>query len=205
MLALFPLSLVLFPETVIQLHIFEPKYKNMINYCLEMNMEFGLSPVISAKIQTIGCSARILEIIKKYPNGNMDILIRGMRKYILKESKLSESDYTLGNVEFIEERTNYPDPDLLDKCIELYNTITDELTNLNLEKVNVSMFYSQTPSYFFVQKGGFSLKQKYDILQLDDENLRLEYILHHFEEIGPMIHQAEIIQRLIKNDGYAKQ
>jgi len=205
MLALFPLSLVLFPETVIQLHIFEQKYKNMINYCLEMNTEFGLSPVISARIQKIGCTARILEVIKKYPNGNMDILIRGMRKYTLKESKLSESDYPLGDVEFIEERINYPDPDLLDKCIELYNTIVDELTTLNLGKVNAAMFYSQTPSYFFVQKGGFSLNQKYDILQLDDENLRLEYILHHFEEIVPMIHQAEIIQQLIKNDGYAKQ
>lgn len=204
MLPIFPLGIVLFPESVIQLHIFEPKYKNMVNDCIASNSDFGINLILSSKIKKIGCTARIVEILKKYPDGKLDILVRGIKKYILKDSKLSDRQYLLGNVEYLDENFDYPEPNLLDECVQLYNSIAEEIKSLHLDKVNVSMFYSLTPSYFFAQKAGLSREQKYHLLKLENENLRLKYLLEHLKEVEPMLREVETIQKLIKNDGYEK-
>ena len=205
MLPLFPLNLVIFPESAVPLHIFEERYRNLINDCIESQSDFGINLVLSGKIQKIGCSARVVDIVKRYPNGQMDIIVRGIKKYKLIDSKLSERLYLLGEVEYIEEEIEYPDINLLEQCIELYNKIAEEVSSLRLQKVDSSMFYSLIPSYFFAQKVGLSKQQKYDLLKLENESERLSFLLGHLKEVEPMLHESEIIKKLIQGDGYAKQ
>ncbi len=204
MLPLFPLSIVLFPESFFPLHIFEEKYRNLINDCIDSQSDFGINLVLSGQIQEVGCSARITEIVKRYPNGQLDIIVRGIKKYKLKDSKLSQRLYLLGDVEYIEENIEYPDINLLDECITLYNKIATEVRSLRLEKVDSNMFYSVTPSYFFAQKVGLSNKQKYDLLKMNNETERLNFLLKHLKEVEPMLRESEMTNRLIQGDGYGK-
>ena len=87
LIPLFPLELVLFPETPFPLHIFEPKYKEMIGECLKNKTEFGMVRTIaegdSVRLADYGCTAEIIHVLKTYPDGRMDIFVCGRRRFEL--------------------------------------------------------------------------------------------------------------------------
>lgn len=82
---LFPLELVLFPGAPLPLHIFEPRYKEMIGLCLEHGLEFGVVFTRSDQVALVGCTAEILNVLQKYPDGRMDILTMGRRVFRVEE------------------------------------------------------------------------------------------------------------------------
>jgi len=82
---LFPLGLVLFPGMPLPLHIFEERYKLMINECLDQNKEFGVVLFNGQRIQDIGCSAIIIKVLKEYSDGKLDIICVGKRRFFIKE------------------------------------------------------------------------------------------------------------------------
>ena len=84
LIPLFPLGLVLLPHMDLPLHIFEERYKIMITECLENHRAFGIVFFDGADIQTIGCTASIASVVKRYYDGRMDILTRGEKRFIIK-------------------------------------------------------------------------------------------------------------------------
>ena len=87
LIPLFPLELVLFPETPFPLHIFEPKYKEMIGECLKNKTEFGMVRTIaegdSVRLADYGCTAEIIHVLHTYPDGRMDIFVCGRKRFEL--------------------------------------------------------------------------------------------------------------------------
>ncbi|MBZ5615991.1 MAG: LON peptidase substrate-binding domain-containing protein [Acidobacteriia bacterium] len=81
MLPIFPLDLVLLPGVPLPLHIFEPRYREMIAECLERKKPFGVVRVSSGGVADIGCTAEIMSVTKKYDDGRMDILTRGVERF----------------------------------------------------------------------------------------------------------------------------
>jgi Lon protease-like protein len=81
LLPLFPLDLVLFPGIALPLHIFEPRYKEMIGECLTGKAPFGVLRTLEQGIAEIGCTAEIAEVTKKYPDGQFDIVTRGRQRF----------------------------------------------------------------------------------------------------------------------------
>ena len=81
LLPLFPLDLVLLPGAPLPLHIFEPRYKEMIRECLDQKSVFGMIRSKEEKLATIGCTAEIINVLKKYPDGRMDILAEGKKRF----------------------------------------------------------------------------------------------------------------------------
>jgi Lon protease-like protein len=81
LLPIFPLELVLLPGVPLPLHIFEPRYKEMIAECLEKNKLFGVVRASSDGVADIGCTAEILSVTRKYDDGRMDILARGVAPF----------------------------------------------------------------------------------------------------------------------------
>jgi len=204
MIGIFPLGIVLFPESVIQLHIFEEKYKVLINHCLNTDINFGVNTVLSSKIQKIGCTAKIVDVLKKYPDGKMDIIVKGKRKYLIRKRNVGPFDYIEADIDLIDEDNEYPDIQTIEECVRIYNTIAEEVKSLKLNKIDSSLFYSITPSYFFAQKAGLTIEQKYHLLQLSSENKRLNYILSHLKEVEPLLKETEIMNQIIRNDGYGR-
>jgi Lon protease-like protein len=81
LLPIFPLDLVLLPGSPLPLHIFEPRYKEMIAECLEQKKPFGVVRASSDGVAEIGCTAEIVSVTKKYDDGRMDILTRGVERF----------------------------------------------------------------------------------------------------------------------------
>ena len=81
LLPIFPLDLVLFPGVPLPLQIFEPRYKEMIAECLEQKKPFGVVRASSDGVADIGCTAEIMSVTKKYDDGRMDILTRGVDRF----------------------------------------------------------------------------------------------------------------------------
>lgn len=204
MLGIFPLGLVIFPESVIQLHIFEQKYKNLINDCLDKDSQFGVNIILASKIQKVGCLVKIVEILKRYPDDKMDILVRGISKYLITSQKVSNREYLEANVEFLEDKPEYPDSTMIEDCVNLYNSIAKEIKSLKLDTIDSSIFFTLSPSYFFAQKAGLTNEQKYYLLQLNSEKDRLKFIYDHLSQIEPYLRETEIIEQIIKSDGYGK-
>jgi Lon protease-like protein len=107
LLPLFPLPLVLFPEVDLVLHIFEERYKQMIRDCLLNRWEFGILLMRPEGFETIGCTAAIAEIIRSYRNGELDILVKGKRRFDL--SKVDRGKpYLRGEAKFFEDEAGEP-------------------------------------------------------------------------------------------------
>ncbi len=127
LLPLFPLSLVLFPRTNLLLHIFEERYKEMIQDCLRNQWEFGVLLVQNRSFEKIGCTASISEVINKYPDGRMDILVRGQRRFeILMLDQ--EKSYLRGKPQFFEdEESEPPGEESRQQAIQLYGRLRELL------------------------------------------------------------------------------
>jgi len=104
---LFPLEVVLFPGSPLPLHIFEPRYKEMIGLCLEQNLEFGVVLYKGDQLAQIGCTAEILKVLQRYPDGRMDILTVGRRRFRLEEL-VDEKAYYEAQVSFCDDEPGEP-------------------------------------------------------------------------------------------------
>jgi ATP-dependent Lon protease len=95
---LFPLDMVLLPGMHLPLHIFEPRYKVMVERCLQEQLEFGMILALDKAVATFGCTAEILSKVKDYPHGRMDIVTEGRAVFRLTEL-LDEKEYYEGTVD----------------------------------------------------------------------------------------------------------
>ena len=79
---LFPLGLVMLPDMLLPLHIFEDRYKQMILECTGEDKPFGIVLFDGQSIRSVGCMARITKVIKRYDDGRMDIMTRGSQRFV---------------------------------------------------------------------------------------------------------------------------
>jgi len=99
LLPLFPLSVVLFPRTRLPLHIFEDRYKEMIGDAIRDETEFGIVLAVDKGLVSSGCTAVVDEITQRYPDGRLDIVTRGVRRFEI-ESLDTAKEYLRGAVQF---------------------------------------------------------------------------------------------------------
>jgi Lon protease-like protein len=123
LLPLFPLQLVLFPRTALPLHIFEERYKQMVADVLRGKPEFGVVLAGEKGIVNTGCTASIEKVVKTYPDGRMDLITIGRRRFeiiLLNDEK----SYLRGAVEFFDDEATEPIPaDVRKRVMEAYNDI----------------------------------------------------------------------------------
>src|SRR5579859_6180648 len=104
LLPLFPLELVLFPGMALPLHIFEPRYKEMIGECLRHDSAFGIVRAVEDGLAQVGCSAEVVTVVKRYEDGRLDIVCRGLRRFEIIELNQDRS-FLQAEVTFLEEQT----------------------------------------------------------------------------------------------------
>ncbi len=106
---LFPLEVVLFPEAALPLHIFEDRYKEMIGVCLAEKIAFGVVCAQREGLAVVGCTAEIVRILEKYPDGRMDILCQGAKRFEIENLDNSRS-FLQAEVDFFSGRgsTRFP-------------------------------------------------------------------------------------------------
>src|SRR5689334_2544507 len=123
LLPLFPLQVVLLPGSELPLHIFEDRYKEMIGEVLREKREFGVILASEKGIVDTGCTATIERVLREYPDGRLDILTRGRRRFevlLLNE----ERSFLRGAVQFFDDDDADPAaPDLLQSVISGFNEL----------------------------------------------------------------------------------
>lgn len=102
---LFPLSLVTFPTKIVPLHIFEERYKVLISECFNNKSEFGIVYQNNNTLAEYGCSMNVLEVVKKYPDGRMDIITKGKNIFKL-NSQLLDGELLIGEVKYSESKND---------------------------------------------------------------------------------------------------
>src|SRR5215210_1899175 len=115
---LFPLNVVLMPGAPLPLHIFEDRYKQMVDECLEAESEFGMVLADEAGTREVGCTARIVEMIERYEDGRMVILVEGSRRFKL-NNVMTGKPYYVGEIEYIEEDSGEDVTALAEECTAL--------------------------------------------------------------------------------------
>ncbi len=201
-IAIFPLKIVLFPDSVLPLHIFEDRYKNLIHDNLEKGLDFGMNLDENSKNYEVGCQVRRLDIIKIYDDGRLDIVITGGVRYKIFDIKKSPSGYLLADIEYINDDEEPMDNFLFDNCLMIYNEIARSVKNTQIKEINESEIKTDKPSFFIAQKSGLTLVQKQSLLEARSENIRLKIISEHLNKIFSIIKKAELASVIIKNDGY---
>ena len=198
-LPLFPLNIVPFPGEGINLHIFEPRYKALINDCLEEGLTFGIASYVLNKIE-LGTEVKITEVTKKYDDGRMDIKTQGLRVFkVDKFHKQMEGKlYAGGHITYLE---NESDTDLnrLFEFKELVNDLFGWLGEVDTPDV------SEIQSVFDIgHKIGFKPEEEYALLEMKKESDRLDYAIDHLSQLIPALERAQDAQERIKQNGHFK-
>jgi Lon protease-like protein len=109
LLPLFPLGVVLFPRTVLPLHIFEDRYKEMIGEAMLNSQEFGVVQAGEKGIVNMGCTATVEKVVKRYPDGKLDILVFGRRRFEIHELN-DEKPYLRGEITYFDDDSDEEEP-----------------------------------------------------------------------------------------------
>jgi Lon protease-like protein len=198
---IFPLGIVVYPGEELNLHIFEPRYKQLIKECFEQKKSFGIPAVIENKLQENGTLVEITELSKLHDNGEMDIKTQGVQVFRILEliKEIPEKLYSGAIV-------SYPPTHELGKP-ELMRKVMKGIHDLHvLLKVNKEFKKpdEEMRCYDIAHHIGLSLKQEYELLSLFDERQRQEYLKRHLAKVIPTVAVMEQLKEKIKLNGHFK-
>lgn len=188
LLPLFPLDSVLLPGVSLPLHIFEPRYKEMIGECLQHKKPFGVVRAKEEGIAEMGCSAEILEVVKSYPDGRMDIMTVGRRRFEVLELN-RDRDFLQGQVLFVDDEPGDVEEDSSEerkRALDLY----DEISELLGGEAEVDA-ESGLLSYQVAGALPIDLDFKQALLGVLSESERLEGLIEFLEAILPKLKKAQ--------------
>ena len=199
---LFPLEIVVYPGESLNLNIFEPRYVQLINDCLEKKKPFGIPCVIGKKMQEMGTLVEIIEVSQVYPAGEMDIKTRGLEVFrILEEvNELPDKMYTGAIVNYPENR-RVGNPELMRKVIDSIRQLHELLnTQKDFKKPDSALW-----SYDVAHHAGLSIEQEYELLGLFHELQREEYLKQHLLQVVPVVREMEKLKERIQLNGHFKK
>jgi len=124
---LFPLGLVLIPQELVPLHIFEERYKLMIGECLERESEFGIVWLSDDGLRDVGCTARIERVLDRAEDGRMNILVEGSSPFRLLR-RIDDMPYPAGDIELLEDFDPEADAELVERARARYTELIEKAT-----------------------------------------------------------------------------
>ncbi|HEU5366096.1 MAG TPA: LON peptidase substrate-binding domain-containing protein [Hanamia sp.] len=198
---IFPLSIVVYPHEDLNLHIFEPKYKQLITECFQQKKPFGIPVVINDKVSEMGTLLEITEITKTYKTGEMDIKTKGKKVFRILEMipEIPDKLYSGAIV-------NYPHNHehgkriLIDKVI----AATKQLHKMLNVKKPFHKNEDELWSYDIAHSVGLTLEEEYELLSLMNELQRQEYLKRHLAKVIPVVEEMESLKQKIKLNGHFK-
>ncbi len=198
-LSLFPLNMVVYPGEELNLHIFEPRYRQLINECLEENKPFGIPAFINDALPGYGTEMQILTMHKRYDDGRMDIKTLGMSVFSLDtfENPMAGKLYAGGQVRSVEPGDSAAPmlQALLNRLEKLYDLLQIE-TDFDALLPNLS--------YRIAHKVGLSIEQEYELLTIETEADRQQFLIQHLDNVIPVVADMERTKQRIRMNGHFK-
>ena len=185
LLPLFPLELVLFPGVPLPLHIFEPRYKEMIAECLNLKKPFGVVRASPEGVADIGCTAEILEVTKKYDDGRMDILTRGVDRFEVLEVNEDRS-FLQAEISLIQDEPGRPAQQMVEQAVRLHA----EIAKLAGAEINGPEEGASNLSFLLAGSLPLDLDFKQKLLVTSSETKRLEAVVGYLQAVLPGLRRA---------------
>lgn len=199
-LPLFPLNIVAYPGESVNLHVFEPRYKQLVNDCLRGNGSFGIPSFVLNKID-LGTEVEIVEVTKTYEDGRLDIQTRALQVFRVKNfwNPWDDRLYAGGEIDYLPVSESSTDQELLLEFKELCNQLFGWLN-----EVDVPDLALVNSAYEVAHKIGLKPDEEYRLLEMKDESVRLEYTIDHLKRLIPALERAQTAQDRIKQNGHFK-
>ncbi|MEJ7736194.1 MAG: LON peptidase substrate-binding domain-containing protein [Chitinophagaceae bacterium] len=199
---IFPLSVVIYPGEELNLHIFEPRYKQLISECSASGKPFGIPIVIKNHLNELGTLVDIVEVTTTYENGELDIKTKGQKVFRILEliKEVPDKLYSGAIVEYPHNREDSGKKTLMQK---LLNGVRELHRLLNVNK-NFSKADELLNAYDIAHHAGLSLEQEYELLGLLQEAQRQEYLKRHLAKVLPVLVEMEILKKKVQLNGHFK-
>lgn len=200
LLPLFPLDVVLLPGVPLPLHIFEPRYKEMIGECLAQKRPFG---VVRAKeeegVAEVGCTAEIITVTKEYPDGKMDIVTQGRERFEVMQIH-QERSFLQAEVFYFQDEPGSATKEEIEQALGLHNEIL-ALAGAVPEQASAA----EDPQLSFHLAGTLPLDLdfKQTLLGMKSEAERLRGIIAYFETLLPNLRRTMRVRRKAGGNGHA--
>lgn len=185
LLPLFPLDVVLLPGTPLPLHIFEPRYKEMIGECLASNTPFGVVRALEKSIAEIGCTAEIVSVTKQYSDGRLDLVAQGRKRFEVLELDQKRS-FLRAEVLLISDEAGVPSQEDSAQAVRLHR----EILTLADAVQDLSAADQAELSFHLAGSLPLDLDFKQKLLGMRSENERLAALAIYFEGILPGLRRA---------------
>jgi Lon protease-like protein len=200
LLALFPLDLVMLPGVPLPLHIFEPRYKEMIAECLSEKRPFG---IVRSKedegVAEIGCTAEIITVTKEYPDGKMDIVTTGRERFEVIELN-QERAFLQAEVLYFQDEPDLATPEEIAEALQLHNEI---MALAAAEPEQASAAGDPQLSFHLAGMLPLDLDFKQTLLGMKSEAERLRGVISYFEALLPNLRRTMHVRRKAGGNGHA--
>jgi len=208
-LPIFPLNVVMFPHAMIELHIFEERYKKMINDCIEKRNFFGINLFVNEKIFLAGCTAEITDVKRKSKTGEFDIVTKGLRRFEIMNYEMNSDEYFVGEVIFSKNSNLITDFNKFHDVVIKYNELTEIVYKGSINPIEPADSKWQggefSPSFLMAEKCGLNISERQKLLEINNEDDRIFFMLNYFEEILPKLKDTDRIAKIIMSNGYIVQ
>ncbi len=195
---LFPLDVVLFPETALPLHIFEERYKEMIGECLAQESAFGVVRAQREGLAVIGCTARIVRILERYSDGRLDILCQGRDRFEIENLDNSRS-FLQAEVDFFGDDGIAAGRTQREQCAALY---FEAMELLGGEQASVSLDLDQPVSFQLAAAVPSDLGFKQELLGLRSDSERTEHLLAFYSTMLPKLRRGVQASKVASGNGH---
>jgi Lon protease-like protein len=193
---LFPLGLVALPDELIPLHIFEERYKTMMDECLRDEREFGIVWLADDGLREIGCACEIAEVIERMDDGRMNLVARGTRPFRVLERQ-GHLAYPAGVVEFLADREEEVDPEVAGEAHEAYGDLVRRATDRDPTAEELA----EMTAYAMAATVDFGLDAKQGLLDLRSETARLRLVTRLFRAAVKRLDFVDRAQARARSNG----
>ena len=198
-LPLFPLNLIVYPGEDLSLHVFEPRYRQLIGECIEEERTFGIPAFINNKLPGYGTEMHVTTLHKRYDDGRMDVKSKGLSIFRLVnfENPVAGKLYAGGDVDLVEPGDGFSAhvDSLAERVGQLYGLLQIE-TDYDPTVENFS--------YRVAHKVGLSIEQEYELLTLESEAERQLFLIKHLNNVLPVVADMERTKDRIRMNGHFK-
>ncbi|MFO1488278.1 MAG: LON peptidase substrate-binding domain-containing protein [Verrucomicrobiota bacterium] len=201
LIPIFPLEMVVFPGEALNLHIFEPRYRQLIADCEAEGIRFGIPAIVDKAMPGCGTLIELEEITQRYDDGRLDIKTRGLKVFTIQKlmKQMPGKFYSGAGVEFA-------DQDMTAEAELLRQVLASVKLLHSLLKVEKKFPpANKLTSYDLGHHVGLSLPGEYELLQLRTELARLEFLNRHLEKILPTVAEMEKLKERIQLNGHFKK
>jgi len=198
LIPLFPLDVVLFPGTPLPLHIFEPRYKEMIGECLSRHRTFGVVRAVEQGLADVGCTAEIVTVVKEYPDGRLDLVTEGRQRFELLRVN-QERSFLQAEVLMIDDEPGTPPQEDAARAVQLHSQL--------LAIAGAKQDLAADPSLLSFYLAGslpLDLDFKQKLLALRSEPERLSLLINYLETIIPNLQRAARAREKAGGNGHVR-